>query len=230
MGILYVIATPIGNLEDITFRAVRVLKEVDCIACEDTRQTRILLNHYDISTRMLSFFEHNEMARLPQLIDMMKQGQNIAVVSDAGTPTISDPAFRLVREAHDNGISVVPVPGACAAVAALCAGGMPTDRFVFEGFLPLKKGRRTRWLQLQEEDRTMVLYESPHRLNKMLGEIKDYLGDRPIVVARELTKKFEEIFRGSATEAQDHFEKQTPRGEFVVLIAGRHYARKSGSA
>ncbi len=225
-GILYVVATPIGNLEDMTFRAVRILKEVDCIACEDTRQTRILLNHHDISTRMLSFFEHNELARVPQLIDMIKEGKSIAVVSDAGTPTISDPAFRLVREAHDHGITVVPIPGACAAVTALCVGGLPTDRFVFEGFLPLKKGRRTRWVQLQEEERTIVLYESPHRLLKTLGQIQEFLGDRPLVIARELTKKFEELFRGTVTDALEYFQQHAPRGEFVILISGRDYAEK----
>jgi 16S rRNA (cytidine1402-2'-O)-methyltransferase len=228
-GTLYVVATPIGNLEDMTFRAVRLLKTVDVVACEDTRQTRVLLDHYQIEARLISFFEHNELARIPQLIGMLNEGKQIAVVSDAGTPTVSDPAFRLVREARRHGIPVVPVPGACAAIAAVCAGGLPTDRFVFEGFLPLKKGRKTRWTELQNEDRTIVLYESPHRLLKTLGEIHDFLGDRPVVVARELTKKFEEINRGTAAEMLAHFQKNPPRGEFVVLIAGRRYSGKTES-
>ncbi len=228
-GTLYVVATPIGNLEDMTFRAVRLLKTVDVVACEDTRQTRILLDHYQIEARLISFFEHNELARIPQLIEMLNEGKQIAVVSDAGTPTVSDPAFRLVREARRHSIPVVPVPGACAAIAAVCAAGLPTDRFVFEGFLPLKKGRKTRWTELQNEDRTIILYESPHRLLKTLGEIHDFLGDRPVVVARELTKKFEEIKRGTAAEMLAHFQKHPPRGEFVVLIAGRRYAEKAES-
>lgn len=228
-GTLYVVATPIGNLEDMTFRAVRLLKTVDVVACEDTRQTRVLLDHYQIEARLISFFEHNELTRIPLLIAMLNEGKQIAVVSDAGTPTISDPAFRLVREARQHGIPVVPVPGACAAIAAVCAGGLPTDRFVFEGFLPLKKGRKTRWAELQNEDRTIVLYESPQRLLKTLGEIHDFLGDRPVVVARELTKKFEEIIHGTAAEMLTHFQKHPPRGEFVVLIAGRRYAEKAES-
>lgn len=228
-GTLYVVATPIGNLEDMTFRAIRILKSVDAVACEDTRQTRVLLDHYQIDARLISFFEHNELARIPQLIAMLDEGKSLAVVSDAGTPTISDPAFRLVREAQQHGIPVVPVPGACAAIAAVCAGGLPTDRFVFEGFLPLKKGRKTRWTEFQNEDRTIVLYESPHRLLKTLKEIHEFLGDRPIVVARELTKKFEEIVRGTASEVLTYFQKSAPRGEFVVLIAGHRYSEKTGS-
>ncbi len=225
-GTLYIVSTPIGNLEDITLRALRILKEVDLIACEDTRHTGILLDSYQIKNQLTSFFEHNEVKKIPELIAQLRSGKSIAVVSDAGTPTISDPAFKLVREAHEQKIPVVPVPGANAALAALAASGLPTDSFVFEGFLPHKKGRRTAWEQLTTEDRTVVLYESPYRMLKTLSEIEKYLGDRPVVVARELTKKFEEIRHGTAGELKKYFEKTNLRGEFVILIVGKRYFEK----
>lgn len=222
-GTLYIVATPIGNLEDITYRAVRVLKEVDLIACEDTRQTRILTNHFQIDRPMVSYFEHNEAQRVPQILARLREGQAIALVCDAGTPGISDPAFRLVRAARQESIAVVPIPGPCAAIAALSAAGLPTDRFAFEGFLPLKKGRQTRWKELQQESRTIVLYESTHRILKTLKEIHEWLGDRPIVVAREMTKKFEEFYRGQTRDAIGYFSGHSVRGEFVIVISGADY-------
>lgn len=223
-GVLYIVATPIGNLEDITLRAVRTLKETDLIACEDTRTTSVLLNHFGIRKPLISYFEHNELRRIPELIEKLKSGLSVAVVSDAGTPTISDPAFKLVRAAREAGLTVTGIPGPNAAVIALSVSGLPTDRFVFEGFLPLKKGRRTRWLSLSEENRTIILYESPHRLLKTLREAGTYLGPRPIAIARELTKKFEEILRGTPDELIRHFTNKPPKGEFVILIAGKKYA------
>lgn len=225
-GTLYIVATPIGNLEDITLRALRILKEVHVIACEDTRRTRILLDHYGIEKALISFFEHNEVRRISDLLGRLEHGDSVAVVSDAGTPTISDPAFKLVREAAEKGFTVVTVPGVSAAIAALAVSGLPTDAFVFEGFLPQKKGRQTAWKRLALEDRTIILYESPHRIEKTLAEIAAALGDRPVVVARELTKKFEEVLRGSATAMMSHFKTHTPRGEFVILVAGKRYADK----
>lgn len=226
-GTLFIVATPIGNLEDMSYRAVRILSEVDLIACEDTRQTGVLLKHYGIQARSLtSFFEHNEIKKTAEVLDRLKRGEMVAVVSDAGTPTISDPAFRLVREARQGGFTVVTIPGPSAAIAALSISGLPTDSFVFEGFLPVKKGRQSRWKALQHEDRTIILYESPHRLLRMLDEARTYVGERPTVVARELTKKFEEIVHGTPVELIDHFTKRPPKGEFVVLIAGKSYAAK----
>jgi 16S rRNA (cytidine1402-2'-O)-methyltransferase len=225
-GTLYIVSTPIGNLEDMTLRAIRILQEVELIACEDTRQTRILLDHYQIKSQLTSFFEHNEVKKIPEIIAHLQSGKSVAVVSDAGTPTISDPAFKLVRAAREQHISVVPVPGANAALAALSASGLPTDSFVFEGFLPHKKGRQSAWAALALEDRTIVLYESPYRMVKTLGEIEKYFGSRSIVVARELTKKFEEIRQGTAAELREHFEKMGPKGEFVILISGKKYFEK----
>ena len=182
-GTLYIVSTPIGNLEDITLRALRILKEADLIACEDTRHTRVLLDHYQIKNQLTSFFEHNEVRKIPDMIEALRSGKSIAVVSDSGTPTISDPAFKLVREARKNGIAVVPVPGPNAALAALAVSGLPTDSFVFEGFLPHKKGRQSAWKKLAEEDRTIILYESPFRIVKALTEIGEFMGcrhpDRP---------------------------------------------------
>jgi 16S rRNA (cytidine1402-2'-O)-methyltransferase len=228
-GTLYIVSTPIGNLEDITLRAIRVLKEADLIACEDTRQTRVLLDHYQIKNHLTSFFEHNEARKIPDIIAQLESGKSVAVVSDAGTPTISDPAFKLVRAAREKNIFVVPVPGANAALAALAASGLPTDSFVFEGFLPHKKGRRSKWEELSHEDRTIVLYESPYRMLKTLSEIEKYFGLRWVVVARELTKKFEEIRQGTAAGLREHFEKNIPKGEFVILIAGKKYFEKRQS-
>jgi len=219
-GTLYIVSTPIGNLEDITFRAVNTLSSVDLIAAEDTRKTKILLDHYKISKPMLSYFDHNERFRAAQLVEKLLAGQSIALVSDAGTPGISDPAYRIVRESIDHGITVVPVPGASALLAALVASGLPTNSFAFEGFLPPKKGRKTRLEFLKTEKRTIVLYESPHRIERTLHELLDHLGDREMVVAREVSKKFEEFLRGRTSDILIRIASTPPRGEFVVLIQG----------
>jgi 16S rRNA (cytidine1402-2'-O)-methyltransferase len=219
-GTLYLVATPIGNLEDITYRAVHVLSSVDMIAAEDTRKTKILLDHYNINKPMMSYYSYNEKARSPQLIEKLLAGQSIALVSDAGTPGISDPAYHVVHQALDQNLPVVPIPGPAACIAALIVSGLPTDRFVFEGFLPLKKGRKTKFESLKSESRTIILYESPHRILKTLAEVVVFFGNRRIVVARELTKKFEEIVRGNAEFVLGQLEKKTPRGEYVVIIEG----------
>ena len=219
-GILYLVATPIGNLEDITYRAVKVLSSVDLIAAEDTRKTKILLDRYNINKPMMSYYSYNEKARAPQLIEKLLAGQSIALVSDAGTPGISDPAFHIVQKALENGISIIPIPGPTAFISALIASGLPTDRFVFEGFLPLKKGRKTKFESLKLESRTIILYESPHRIRKTLTDIQNYFGNRNVVVARELTKKFEEIVRGPIQFVLSELEKKEPRGEYVVIIKG----------
>ncbi|MGA3287437.1 MAG: 16S rRNA (cytidine(1402)-2'-O)-methyltransferase [Bacteroidota bacterium] len=219
-GTLYLVATPIGNLEDITYRAVHVLRSVDLIAAEDTRKTKILLDHYNISKPMMSYYSYNEQARAPQLIEKLLSGQSIALVSDAGTPGISDPAFHIVQQALENEISIIPIPGPTAFISALIVSGLPTNRFVFEGFLPQKKGRKTKFESLKSESRTIILYESPHRILKTLHEIHAFFGNRRIVVARELTKKFEEIVRGNAEFVLAQLEKKTPRGEYVVIIEG----------
>jgi 16S rRNA (cytidine1402-2'-O)-methyltransferase len=219
-GTLYLVATPIGNLDDITYRAVKILSGVDLIAAEDTRKSKILLDHYQIHKELISYFAFNEAKRTPELIAKLKQGLSIAVVSDAGTPGISDPAYRLVHAAIDEGINIIPIPGASAFIAALIASGLPTESFVFEGFLPHKKGRKTKLEELSRETRTVVLYESPHRILKTLGELLNFFGERKIVIARELTKKFEEIFRGTISEAKQHFTSKSIKGEFVVIISG----------
>ena len=219
-GTLYLVATPIGNLEDITYRAVKVLTSVDLIAAEDTRKTKILLDHYHISKPMMSYYSYNEQARAPQLIEKLLAGQTIALVSDAGTPGISDPAFHIVQQALENGISIIPIPGPAAFIAALVASGLPTDRFVFEGFLPLKKGRKTKFELLKSENRTIIIYESPHRIIKTLTDIQTALGNRHVVIARELTKKFEEIVRGAVSSVLTELTKKSPRGEYVVIIEG----------
>ena len=219
-GTLFLVATPIGNLEDITYRAVKVLNSVDLIAAEDTRKTKILLDHYTIVKPMTSYYSYNEKERAPQIIDKLLSGQSVALVSDAGTPGISDPAFHIVQLAIASGISVVPIPGPSAFLSALIVSGLPSDRFVFEGFLPLKKGRKTKFEMLKSETRTIILYESPHRVIKTLMEIKTYWGNRNIVLARELTKKFEEIIRGPIGFVYGELEKKDPRGEYVIIIEG----------
>jgi 16S rRNA (cytidine1402-2'-O)-methyltransferase len=219
-GTLYLVATPIGNLEDITYRAVKILSSVDLIAAEDTRTTKILLDHYSLRKPMISYFSYNEHIRAPQLIEKLKAGQSIALVSDAGTPGISDPAFHIVQQAIAAGIPLIPIPGASAFLSALIVSGLPIDRFVFEGFLPLKKGRKTKFECLKTESRTIVLYESPHRIIRTLKDIQLYLGNRNIVVARELTKKFEEITRGPVETVLALISGKQPRGEYVILIEG----------
>jgi 16S rRNA (cytidine1402-2'-O)-methyltransferase len=219
-GTLYLVSTPIGNLEDITHRAVRLLGEVDVIACEDTRHTKKLLNHYGINTRTISYHEHNESERAAELFERLKQGANVAVVSDAGTPGISDPGFRLTRMAIENEIRVVPVPGANALIAALVSSGMPTDEFLFGGFLPARSGaRRTRLSELRSIAATLIFYEAPHRIAATLRDAREILGERQAVVARELTKLHEEISRGSLSELAARFSSgERSRGEMVLII------------
>lgn len=216
---LYLVATPIGNLEDITLRALRVLKEADLIACEDTRQTHKLLAHYEIAKRMVSYHEHNERERAAELVSVLEQGASVALVSDAGTPVISDPGHRLVTACIERGIPVVPVPGPSAAVAALGAAGLASDEFLFLGFLPARSGERRRALEgLRAEPRTMVFYEAPHRLADTLGDAAEVLGARPAVVARELTKMHEEFARGTLAELAARYREKPPRGEITLLI------------
>lgn len=219
-GTLYIVSTPIGNLEDITYRAVKLLSQVDLIAAEDTRTTKVLLNHYDIHTPLISYYSYNEARRIPELIEKLKRGATIAVVSDAGTPGISDPAFRLIRKAIDEEIAVVSLPGPTAFLPALITSGLPVEEFVFEGFLPVKKGRQTMLTSLAQERRTIILYESPHRLLRTLGDLQKYMGEREMAVARELTKKFEEIVRGKISFVLQHFTKNPIRGEFVLIVHG----------
>jgi 16S rRNA (cytidine1402-2'-O)-methyltransferase len=218
-GTLYVVATPIGNLEDITARALRVLREVSLIACEDTRRTRALLAHFDIHTPTVSYYEHNKLARGPQIVRQLLEGRSVALVTDAGTPGISDPGFLLVREARAAGAPVVPVPGPAAVAAVLSAAGVPADRFVFDGFPPVKPGRRlNRLTALRQLDTTVVLYESPHRILATLAAIAEVFGEREIVVAREVTKQFEEIVRAPAEAHRARLEAAGVRGEFTVVI------------
>lgn len=220
-GSLYIVPTPIGNLEDITLRALKVFGGVDVIAAEDTRTTKFLLDHYNIQKPLISFFSHNEQIRVPQIIERLKKGESVAVVSDAGTPGISDPAHTIITAAIEEAIPIIPLPGATAFIPALIASGLPTHSFVFEGFLPHKKGRKTRLEKLAEEERTIVLYESPHRILKTLEELKEYMGDRPAVIGRELTKKFEEIVRGNLSELLQKFSSQSIKGEFVIVVEGK---------
>ncbi len=219
-GTLYLVSTPIGNLEDITLRALRILKEVDIIAAEDTRRTGLLLKHFGIKSSLKSYHDYNKENKTSLLLDLLSGGRNIAIVSDAGTPGISDPAYFLVKRAVQAGIPVCPVPGATAAIAAVTVSGLPTDRFVFEGFLPTKKGRKTRLEQLKTENRTLVLYEAPHRLIRTLNDLLNAFGNRQISVCREMTKKFEEIIRGSLKELIEIFTHRKARGEIVLVIKG----------
>ncbi|WP_179348532.1 16S rRNA (cytidine(1402)-2'-O)-methyltransferase [Winogradskyella pacifica] len=222
MGKLYLVPTPIGNLKDITFRAVDVLKEVDLILAEDTRTSGKLLKHFEITTQMQSHHMHNEHKTVNHLIEKLKAGMTIAVISDAGTPAISDPGFLLVRACVEHGIEVDCLPGATAFVPALVNSGLPNDKFVFEGFLPVKKGRQTRLLLLAEETRTIIFYESPHKLIKTLGHFCEYFGeDRLISVSREITKLYEETIRGTAKEVLDHYTNKPPKGEIVIVVDGK---------
>ena len=218
-GTLYLVATPIGNLEDITLRALRVLKECDVVAAEDTRHSGQLLKHFGISKPLLSYFQFNEAKRSEEIIERLKRGEKIALVTDAGSPGISDPGERVVRAARKAGCRVEAIPGACALVAALTASGLPTDEFHFIGFLPHKSGQRRNQLEaLKQFDGTLVLYESPYRIGKLLGELNEVFPEREIVLARELTKKFEEFLRGKPAELIELTEKRSLKGEFVVLI------------
>ncbi len=222
MGKLYLVPTPIGNLEDMTLRGIKVLHEVDLILAEDTRTSGKLLKHFEIDTPLQSHHMHNEHKTVNGLVQKLKSGTTIALISDAGTPAVSDPGFLLTRACLENAIEVECLPGATAFVPALVNSGLPNDRFVFEGFLPLKKGRQTRLQQLAEETRTMVFYESPHKLLKTLTQFSDYFGgDRPISISRELTKMYEETVRGTLEEVISHFKGKPPKGEFVIVVGGK---------
>ncbi|ABA89454.1 16S rRNA (2'-O-methyl-C1402)-methyltransferase [Syntrophotalea carbinolica DSM 2380] len=219
-GVLYLVATPIGNLEDLTFRALRVLKEVDLVAAEDTRHSRKLFSHYGITTALTSYFAHNESVKGERILEMLRQGKSVALITDAGTPAISDPGFLLVRACRDEDLPVTAVPGASAVIAGLSVAGLPTERFAFEGFIPPKStARRKLFKTLSAEKRTLVFYEAPHRLVACLADLMEELGDeREIAVVRELTKLHEEVFRGTASEALAHFAQGRVRGEIVLLV------------
>ena len=229
-GKLYLVPTPIGNLEDMTFRAIRILKEVDLILAEDTRTSAPMLKHFGIDKKVFSHHQHNEHKSSLEIIKFLKEGQNIALISDAGTPAISDPGFFLVREALKNHIEVNCLPGATAFVPALVNSGLPNDQFVFEGFLPVKKGRQTRFKQLATEERTMIFYESPHRLLKTLREFAEFFGEeRQCSVSRELSKLYEENVRGTVLEVKSHFENNILKGELVICVAGAVIVKEKGS-
>ena len=220
-GTLYLVATPIGNLEDITLRAIKVLKEADLIAAEDTRQTLKLLNHLEISKKLISYHRHNEVVKKEILIEKLLEGQNIAVVTDAGTPAISDPGEEIVKDAIKNNINIVPIPGACALINALIASGLDTKEFSFYAFLPLnKKLRKNKFEEIKKDGKTAIIYEAPHKLINTLNDILNNLGDRKIVLARELTKIHEEFIRGNVTEIINIFKDKEPKGEFIILIEG----------
>lgn len=230
-GKLFLVPTPIGNLEDMTFRAIRVLKEADIILAEDTRTSAPLLKHFGIDKKAYSHHQHNEHKATAEIIKFLKEGKNVALISDAGTPAISDPGFFLVREVLKQELAVECLPGATAFVPALVNSGLPCDAFVFEGFLPVKKGRQTRMKKLAEEERTIILYESPHRLLKTLAEFITYFGaERQASVSRELTKMYEETVRGTIEEIKSHFENNILKGEFVICIAGADTRKLSRSA
>ncbi len=222
---LYLVATPIGNLADFSYRAVHILNSVHFIAAEDTRTSSVLLKHYSINTPMRSYHSHNIPSETPRLIEQLKAGKAIALISDAGTPGISDPGYHLVTNCVENNIRIIPIPGASAFISALVASGLPTNSFVFEGFLPNKKGRKTKIEQLAAEKRTIILYESPHRIEKTLNQLLENWGNRKCVLAREITKKFEEFISGSLQELVDKTGNQKIKGELVLIIAG---ARKTG--
>lgn len=223
-GRLYVVATPIGNLKDITFRAIETLKNVDLIACEDTRHTGKLASHYEISTTLVSYHQHNKIKKADYLIGELKKGKEIGLVTDVGTPGVSDPGYYIIRESVKEDVEIVPIPGPSALVAALTISGFPTREFFFDGFLPTKKGKRRKRLKmLSEKDCTLVLYVSKHKIMKVLKVMKDYFQDRKIVVAREMTKKFEEVVRGEVNKIKKYFSERKIRGEFTFIIAPPGY-------
>ena len=220
IGTLYIVATPIGNLEDITLRALRILREVDLIAAEDTRHSRKLLTHFGISKPLTSYFDHNKNIKGALIIDKLRDGMSVALISDAGTPCISDPGYQLVRDAVDAGIAVIPIPGPCAAVAALSASGLPTDSFTFEGFLPNRSGKRgEKLLKLKDESRVLIFYEAPTRIVASLGDILETMGDREVVLAREVSKVYEEFLRGKVSAVLHMMEGRVVKGEIVLLLA-----------
>lgn len=218
IGTLRIVSTPIGNLSDITYRAIDILKNSHIIAAEDTRVSRKLLNHYDIETKMISYFEHNKFSRIKQIMAALLNGSDVAVISDAGTPAISDPSYKLIREAISMGAKIESIPGASAVLAALVSSGLPTDRFIFEGFLPPKKGRKKRIENIANENATIVIYESKNRLQRTIKQLLDILGDRPAVICRELTKLHEECIRGTLSSLLSCVVEQTLKGEIVLLI------------
>ncbi|MEE9442462.1 MAG: 16S rRNA (cytidine(1402)-2'-O)-methyltransferase [candidate division Zixibacteria bacterium] len=225
MGILYLVPTPIGNMQDITLRALEVLKNVVLVACEDTRRSGQLLAHFGIKAKKISYFEHNEIRRIPKILEILKEGKSVAVISDGGSPGISDPAFRIVKAAIDEGISVEALPGATALIPALTASGLPTDRFFFEGFLPVKKGkRRSRLLEISEYPHTIVIYESVHRIKKTIIEVAEIFAEREVCVIREISKMHEEKILNSAIEVAGIIEKSNPKGEYVIVISGAKHA------
>ena len=228
MGILYIVPTPVGNMEDMTYRAVRILKEVDLVLAEDTRTSGILLKHFDIRNQLMSHHKFNEHGTSAGIVSRLQAGENVALISDAGTPGISDPGFFLVREAVKAGIEVQCLPGATAFVPALVSSGLPCDRFAFEGFLPQKKGRQTKLESLKDEQRTMIFYESPYRLVKTLQQFAEVYGaDRQVSVCREISKVHEESVRGSLEEVIAHFKEHEPKGEIVIVLAGSDKERKT---
>ncbi len=223
---LYIVSTPIGNLKDITLRAIETLKEVDFVLCEDTRTSGNLLNHLEIKKELFSLNAFNEKNKIEHVINRILSNQTAALISDAGTPLISDPGVRLVSACIDKGIEIIPIPGAVALIAALSMSGLPTDAFIFEGFLPQKKGRQTKLKELAEENRTIILYESMYRIEKLLKELSEYLPKRYIVVCREITKKFEETWRGFPKDLVESFQEKISKGEFVVVIAPKDWKVK----
>lgn len=220
---LFIVSTPIGNLKDITFRAIEVLREVSLIACEDTRVASILLNHYEIKKELISLNAVNETHRIENILKRIESGNSCALISDAGTPGISDPGVRFISAAIERGIDIIPIPGPSALITALTLSGLPTNSFVFEGFIPQKKGRQKKLEQLSHEERTIVLYESTYRIEKLLNELKEHMPERLVVVCRELTKKFEETWRGNPAEILDMFGEKVNKGEFVVVIAPKEW-------
>jgi 16S rRNA (cytidine1402-2'-O)-methyltransferase len=218
---LYIISTPIGNLEDISFRAINILKQVDYVLAEDTRKSKFLLDHYDIHKNLISFYSYVEKKKIPEIIERLKEGSSYGLITDAGTPGISDPAYSVIKAAIEENIEVIHIPGASAAITSLVISGLPFDKFVFEGFLPVKKGRQTKLNRLKEEERTIVIYESPHRLLKTLHEIYEIFGDRNIAICRELTKKFEEVIRGKLSEILNNENNIKIMGEFTLVIEGK---------
>jgi len=226
-GVFYIVSTPIGNLEDMTLRGIRILKESDLIAAEDTRTAQKLLKHYSIQKKLLSYNQHNKIKRTKQIIDYLyNEGKKVSLISEAGTPGIQDPGYHLINEVIKNQIEIIPIPGCSALLAGLVVSGFPINSFLFEGFLPSKKGRKKKIRELGKEDRTIVLFESPHRLRKSIIELYEAFGNRKIVIARELTKKFEEILHFTLEEAVEYYEERSIRGEFVLIISSLSYNKK----